>query len=234
MKTILKSLSDACATVLKGHAGDAALISKEMTPDEFAKHATDEIEKAKGDSAPTAIARLTALQTSITVAKSAFVEKELDKFEIPVFDESAQSEADTAKKIAGLEATVAELTAKIASGDDGDGDGDETDEEKAAKAKAAEDAAAAAAAGDDETDEQKAAKVKADADKAKADADKDKAAADKKKEEEVAAAAAAAAKKAADGEEKGWPMDLAKSFGDDEVRELYDWGPDPKAAPTQH
>ena len=218
MKKIFKTLTEACATVLKGHANDAALVSKEMTADEFAKHATDEIEKAKADTVEKAIARLSALRTSIAVASSAFVAKELDKFEIPVFDEAAQAEADMAKKVAGLEATVAELKAKLDKTDDDDDD----DDAKAAKAKA--DA-------DDKTGEQtdaEKAKAKVDADKKKEE--DEKAAADKKKEEE-----AAAAKKAADDDDgKGWPMDLAKSFGDNEVKELYDWGPDPKAAPTQH
>ncbi len=200
---IFKKLTDACDTVLKKHSTAALTVTK-MTQDEFAQYAADQIEKAKSESddAGAALARLTALRTSITVAKSAFVESKLETFEVPVFDERAYASEASAKRIASLEDTVKELKAKL----------DKTDDKV-----------------DDKTDDKVDAKAddKVDAD-AKADASKtdDKADAKADDKDDV--------DKSDKGDDKpdpgSWPMDLSKRYKDDEIRELYDWGPDPRAA----
>ena len=205
--SILKKLNDSAEKVLQGQ-GSVAPECKEMTLNEFASFAADQIQKAadERESNPgNAKLRLEALKISLAVATSAFEGAKLDKFEIPLFNESAQAEREIDAKLAAIDATL-------------DKGGTEDEDAKAktkadadAKAKADKekaDAAAATKAKDGGEDEDAKAKAKADAD-AKAKADKDKA-------------------DAAKNAETDWPEDLAKNATlSDEEKELYNWGPDP-------
>lgn len=214
---LFTKLDDACTKVLKGKG--SALSTQRMTLEQFADYATDQVTKAQADSSKPerALARIHALRGSISVAKSAFTEAQIETFEIPVYDSSVNVE----QQFGNLESQLDSLSDSIKQDDDADKDDD--DETKAKKAKAEEDkkkedeekekAAKAKAKGkavhDDDDEEMKAKKAKqAEEDKKKEDEEKEK----------------ANMKKVT-----SWPRDIAKSaLQTDEEKELYDWGNDPQ------
>jgi len=223
MTQVFDKLSGACVTVLKSSGGsDSAVETKKMTAEEFAVYATDQIGKAEGEKADpqASLSRILSLQTSLAVAKSAFLTSGLESFEIPVFKEGSHIVIDN-DRFAALEKTVESLAAAVKAGGDDDA-------EAKAKAKAEEEAKAKA--------EAEAAAKGAESDEAKAKAEAE---AKAKEEEEKKAKAEAAAKAAGESDEENdiWPMDMAKSAtmdgADDETRGLYDWGRDPDHSAQQ-
>ncbi len=217
-KQVFDKLAGACETVIKSSGSATAQIEvKKMTAEEFAAYAADQINKAGEEKADkqASLSRIVFLQTSLAVAKSAFVDAELESFEIPVFKEGSHIVIDT-DRFAALEETVKNLAESVKAGGSDDADAKakaKAKEEADAKAKA--EAEAAAKGGDD-----------ADA-KAKAEA----------KAKEEAEAKAEAAKKAAAAEEDDlWPDDLAKANANegmsDSDRAAADWGRDDAPPPV--
>ena len=113
----------------KSIGGEEAETTKAMTPDEFLAHAASEVEKAKGEAAGVAKARLAKLAEAVNVAKAADFEG-AETFDVPLYSATAKSESSwferARKRLTALKAGMSEEddedTSKAGGGEPGDED----------------------------------------------------------------------------------------------------------------